>query len=230
MYNAQLNAYTNAAQYWGIWRKVDYISGTFYPLQDDLLGAWDCKVLQNIPIDLTPFANITADQFVPTVDAILAEQNFLYSEVRPATVNSFGATTTFMAWSADQPNDSNTTWSVRASISNNLATIKTANITNLECNLQTNVTDWTPTAMPSNQTLLEWGPTTFGFLMNADPSEFWWRVAWKLNASTLNITYPSCLPRFYGSPALKIYLQIHEPSSRLLFSRHSLKLNTDIAQ
>ncbi|KAH8647490.1 hypothetical protein BGZ60DRAFT_423962 [Tricladium varicosporioides] len=86
--------------------------------------------------------------------------------------------------SANETNESKNTWSVRASLTTGLVAGGTTTVTNLQCELVKNG-NWMPPVMPSNDTLTEWVPATFGYLMNNKPDSFPADLELKLNAMSM---------------------------------------------
>jgi hypothetical protein len=115
VYNAQYAVDTNGGTQ-GIWRIINYTSANFYPYTDlDVLGRWSCTSQPSTILDLNNYSNVTNSSILlDTVETFLTEQNFLYNQtdVTPRVFYG-GVSTGFLAWSANETNDSNNTWAVR---------------------------------------------------------------------------------------------------------------------
>jgi hypothetical protein len=179
VYNAQYGVWANGGEM-GIYQKVNYTSVTFTPTADDVLGGWNCSYEPTTTIAWTDWANQTA------FSSFIKEDSFLYPEVIiwAGAVSANGSTGKgFMVWSADQPDDSSEQWNLRALVATNL-TGSTAPVTNLECQLVAGA-GWTPPIMPSNRSLTEWAPRTFGFLTGTDPDYYGFYMEWILNGMVM---------------------------------------------
>jgi hypothetical protein len=180
IYNAQLAVDFNGG-YFGIYDKVNYTSTTFSPTVEDALGFWSCSYEANSTIYSTDWVDFDS------LASFLDNQDFLFTEASDLS-GSISTNTSewegFIGWSANQPDDSLEQWSVRASIATNLIN-STATVTNLQCQLVETRAGWTSPVMPSNQTLMEWGPRVYGFIMNAEPDYLGYFVEWMLNAMVM---------------------------------------------
>jgi hypothetical protein len=180
VYNAQLAVWYNGGSF-GIYDKVNFTSVTFAPTANDTLGYWNCTYETNSTIYSTDWADLASLQ------SFLDRQDFLFTEayyLAGSTAANSSILEGFLAWSANQPDDSLKQWAVRASIATNLID-SIATVTNLQCQLILTQSSWTPPVMPSNQTLREWDEKTYGFIMNAESADLGYCVEWILNAMVM---------------------------------------------
>jgi hypothetical protein len=180
IYNAQYQVWTNGGEM-GIWQKVNYTSVTFSPTADDVLGGWNCSYEPTSTIAWTDWENRTS------FNSYLDRQSFLYPEfwAWAGEVSANDSTQKgFMAWSADKQDGSTEQWSPRALIATNLSG-SSVPVTNLECQLVVAEKGWIPPAMPSNRSLTEWAPKTYGFLTNTESEYYGFFMEWTLNAMVM---------------------------------------------
>lgn len=114
VYNAQLSVDSNGGTQ-GIWKLINYTSDNFYPFSTDVLGRWNCTTQQSTKLDLTQYTAVTNQSVLfDTVQKFLSDQKFLYNETNVTPRVFYGGVSTgFLAWSANETNDSNNTWAVR---------------------------------------------------------------------------------------------------------------------
>lgn len=115
VYNAQLSVNSNGGTQ-GIWKLINYTSDNFYPFErTDVLGRWSCTTQETTKLGLTQYSNVTNKSILfDTVQTFLTDQNFLYNETNVTPRVFYGGYSTgFLAWSANETNDSNNTWAVR---------------------------------------------------------------------------------------------------------------------
>lgn len=77
----------------------------------------------------------------------------------------------FLVWSAST-NDSNTQWTLRATIATPLLGNNPLNASNYECNLAKTNANWTSPWMPPKVTLSNWGDLTYGFMRGIEANEY----------------------------------------------------------
>jgi hypothetical protein len=179
VYNAQYQVWANGGVM-GIYQKVNYTSVTFTPTLEDVLGGWNCSYKPNTTIAWTDWVDQTS------FSTFIQQDAFLFTEASTwaGAVSSNGSTQIgFMAWSANQPDNSTEQWDLRAIIATNL-TGSSVPVTNLECQLVVEA-GWTPPIMPSYKSLTEWAPKTYGFLASIEPDSYEFFMEWILNGMVM---------------------------------------------
>jgi hypothetical protein len=125
-----------------------------------------------------------------SLDTFLDNQNYTFKyggSNTTSTSNTVGTSILqgFLKLSANETNDSTETWGIRASMVTNLQDAGSeAEIYNIECELITN-NGWVPPIMASGDTIDNWVDTTYGYIMDQDPSQFLTALEWKFNQMSM---------------------------------------------
>jgi hypothetical protein len=185
--SAQNNVvYNSIIDNMGIWDLVNYDSSDFNPMLTDILGIWNCSQVASNPtiqFNTSSFTEILANATL--YDRSLA---FFYEGDNGWSFPNYDATGAFL-WSGNETNDSNNSWSLRASMMGNAGISNNAQhqSTNLECNLNITKQSWKPPIIPISQTFQDegWAGRIYGALMEADPSDYAYYLKLQLEAMTM---------------------------------------------
>jgi hypothetical protein len=201
----------------GIYDKINSNTINFQPTTLDILGTWNCTQVKDSTIQPADWANTTSLQ------SYLNAQNFLDPSTE-SVAGAFGVNGSayqgFMAWSGIfDKSVPYTAWEVQATIANGLNGTSPMTASNFRCSLVKDVASWTPTPMPTNETLTAWKDFMFGFVSQVAVSHYDAQLTTILNAMSMlagsgnqnNLGLPTGANPFYGCvlPGALIHVAVY---------------------
>lgn len=165
----------------GIYDKINNTITSFQPTFHDVLGTWNCTPEPDSVIRYSDMVNTTA------LGLYLTTQKFLDPSTQSVggSVLNNGTFTGFVGWSGNFDSNDSSTWGVSATIANSIANVAPVIASNFKCDLTIRRTGWTPTPMPTNQTLVGWSDIMFGFVSQVPVSHYRVQVETILNAMSI---------------------------------------------